>query len=280
MRSGAWGKVAPVSGIECVGEVVTDTTGRLREGEKVAAILGGMGRTRHGSYAEYTSAPATNVVSIQTNLSWTDFAAIPESYVTAWSCLFDRHALKSGQVLLVRGATSALGQAAVNLAVYNGSTVLAATRSDSKRPLLQSLGAHSTFIENYDLARTIRDIYPQGIDYVLDLVGNRTVHDSLRTVKNAGRVVMAGFLGGHEPVPFDVISSLPTGVDLTFFGSAFVLGNQDYPFSRIPLQTMVSNVEEGTYRAKPVRIFDFAQIPDAHRFMESNQANGKIVVRV
>jgi len=280
MRLGAWGKVAPVSGIECVGEVVNDTTGRLCEGDRVAAILGGMGRTRNGSYAEYTVVPATNVIPLESSLSWTDLAAIPESYVTAWSCLFDRHPLQKNQVLLVRGATSALGQAAINLAVQAGATVIAATRSDAKKSLVQSLGASSVLIENYELAPVVRKIYPDGIDHVLDLVGNRTVHDSLKTAKKGGRVVMAGFLGGHEPVPFDVISSLPTGVDLTFFGSAFVLGNKDYPFSNIPLQKMVHDAERGLYRTKPVRVFDFEQIPDAHRLMESNAANGKIVVQV
>jgi NADPH:quinone reductase-like Zn-dependent oxidoreductase len=280
MRQGAWGNVAPVSGIECVGEVVNDTTGRLREGARVAAILGGMGRTRNGSYAEYTVAPATNVIPLESSLSWTHLAAIPESYVTAWCCLFDRHRLQKNQVLLVRGATSALGQAAINLAVQAGATVIAATRSEAKKNLLQSLGAASVLIENYELAPQIRKIHPDGIDYVLDLVGNRTVHDSLKTAGKGGRVVMAGFLGGHEPVSFDVISSLPTGVDLTFFGSAFVLGNQDYPFSGIPLQKMVHDAEKGVYRTKPVRVFDFEQIPDAHRLMESSEANGKIVVQV
>jgi NADPH2:quinone reductase len=280
MRKGDWGNVAPVSGIECVGEVVQDTTGGLAEGTKVAAILGGMGRTRNGSYAEYTIVSATNVVPVETSLSWTDLAAIPESYVTAWSCLFDRHPLKSNQLLLIRGATSALGQAAINLAVEAGAKVLAATRSESKKVLLQSLGVHCTVIEDYELAPAIRELYPDGIDSVLDLVGNRTVHDSLKMVKKGGRVIMAGFLGGHEPVPFNVISSLPTGVDLTFFGSAFVFGNRDYPLSKIPLQAMIRSAENGRYHAKPVKVFPFEQIPDAHRLMESNEANGKIVVQV
>lgn len=280
MRKGDWGDVAKVSGIECVGEVVKDTTGRLAEGTKVAAILGGMGRTGNGSYAEYTVASATNVVRVESSLTWTDLAAIPESYATAWSCLFDRHPLKADQLVLLRGATSALGQAAINLATEVGARVIAATRSESKKALLQSLGAHVTIIESYELASAIRELYPDGIDSVLDLVGNRTVHDSLKMVKKGGRVIMAGFLGGHDPVPFNVISSLPTGVDLTFFGSAFVFGNKDYPLSKVPLQAMIRNVESGRYHAKPVKVFPFDQIPDAHRLMESSEANGKIVVRI
>ena len=271
-RKGDWGDVAKVSGIECVGEVVKDTTERLAEGAKVAAILGGMGRTRNGSYAEYTVAPATNVVPVESSLTWTDLAAIPESYATAWSCLFDRHPLKGGQVVLIRGATSALGQAAINLVTEVGARVIAGTRSESKKTLLQSLGAHATIIESHDLGSPIRKLYPDGIDSVLDLVGNRTVHDSLKMVKKGGRVIMAGFLGGHDPVPVNIISRLPTGVDLTFFGSSFVFGNKDYPLPR--------NVESGRYHAKPVKVFPFDQIPEAHRLMESSEANGKIVVRI
>jgi NADPH:quinone reductase len=280
MRKGAWGQVAPVSGIECVGEVVEDTTGRLAEGARVAAFLGGMGRTRNGSYAEYASVPATNVVPLRTSLPWAELAAIPESYVTAWCCLFDRHPVAKNDVLLIRGATSALGQAAINLAVGAGAKVLGTTRIVAKRPLLQSLGVSEVLTEGSELALAVRQNFPDGIDCVLDLVGNRTLHDSLKMVKKGGRVVMAGFLGGSEPVPFDIISSLPTGVDLTFFGSAFVLGNKDYPLSKIPLQRIVEDVEKGIYRARPVKVFAFEQIPDAHRLMESNEANGKIVVVV
>jgi NADPH:quinone reductase-like Zn-dependent oxidoreductase len=280
MRKGAWGQVARVSGIECVGEVVTDTTGHLAERAYVAAILGGMGRTRNGSYAEYTTVPATNVVPLRASLSWAELAAIPESYVTAWCCLFDRHALKRDNVVLIRGGTSALGQAAINLAVQAGATVLATTRSEAKKPRLKALGVSEVLIEIGNLVAEIRRLHPNGIDCVLDLIGNSTLHDSLKTCKKGGRVVMAGFLGGSDPVPVDVISSLPTGVDLTFFGSAFVLGNKDYPLSGIPLQRMVEDVERGIYPAKPVKVFNFEQIPDAHRLMESNQANGKIVVVV
>jgi NADPH:quinone reductase-like Zn-dependent oxidoreductase len=253
-------------------------TGQLADGTRVAAILGGMGRTRNGSYGEYTSVPAANVVGLRTGLSWAELAAIPESYVTAWCCLFDREPLRRTSVLLIRGATSALGQAAVNLAVHAGVTVLGTTRNEFKKPLLHSLGVTSSFIEGGDLARPVREAYPDGIDCVLDLVGNRTFHDSLKMARKGGRVVMAGFLGGHAPVSFDTISSLPTGVDLTFFGSAFVLENKDYPLSNIPLQGMVDKVERGIYQAKPSRVFNFEQIPEAHRLMESNNANGKIVI--
>ena len=86
MRSGAMGEVAKVTGIECAGTVVADPSGRLTEGTAVVAILGGMGRTRNGSYAELVTVPASNVVEVSTSLPWTDLVALPEVYATAWAC--------------------------------------------------------------------------------------------------------------------------------------------------------------------------------------------------
>src|SRR6266436_342140 len=114
MRKGVWGDVVRVSGIECVGEVDFDPSCVLSPGQKVAAIMGGMGRTRNGSYAEYTCVPSSFVFPLHTELDWATLAAIPESYATAWSCLFGNLRIRAGQVLFVRGGTSALGQAAIN----------------------------------------------------------------------------------------------------------------------------------------------------------------------
>ena len=84
MRSGAMGEVAQITGIECAGTVVADPSGRLAEGTAVVAILGGMGRTRNGSYAELVTVPASNVVPVTTSLPWTNLVALPEVYATAW----------------------------------------------------------------------------------------------------------------------------------------------------------------------------------------------------
>src|SRR5947207_1824118 len=86
-RSGMWGEVAAVSGIECVGVVAADRDGRFAPGQTVAALMGGMGRTIDGSYAELTRVRASNVVALDTTLRWEDLAALPESYATAWTCL-------------------------------------------------------------------------------------------------------------------------------------------------------------------------------------------------
>src|SRR5579863_9626495 len=97
MREGKWPEAIEISGIECVGLVKADPSGRLAPGQKVVAFMGGMGRTINGSHAELTSVPATNVLPVETGLAWDALAAIPESYATAWAALFGNLDLKSGQ---------------------------------------------------------------------------------------------------------------------------------------------------------------------------------------
>ena len=96
MRRGEWAEAAEVSGIECVGLVKSCPGGEFAVGTKVAALMGGLGRTINGSYAEYTRPPAANVAQIESDLPWEDLAAIPESYATAWTCLFRNLELAEG----------------------------------------------------------------------------------------------------------------------------------------------------------------------------------------
>src|SRR4030081_2817153 len=141
MRNGSWGEVAQVPGIECAGTVQADPSGQLAGGTAVVAMLGGMGRPRTGSYAELVTVPASNVVPVSTSLSWTDLTALPEVYATAWAGLHQNLRLQPGQTVLVRGATSSLGQAAVNVAADLGATVIATTRQPGRAAPLRDLRA-------------------------------------------------------------------------------------------------------------------------------------------
>lgn len=277
MRKGLFGEVTPVSGIECVGQVEYDPAGTLQEGQTVATITGGMGRTRNGSYAEYTCVPLQNVYPLETRLDWATLATIPESYATAWSCLFANLRIRRGQVLFVRGGTSALGQAAINIARHEGVTVLTSTRKESKVELLTSLGAAHVLLENGKLSNAVRASFPNGIDAVLDITGNSTLLDSLPMARKGGRVCVAGFLAGMEPVAFNWLADMPFGVDVNAFAS-LLFGTKDFPHSDVPMQQIVDRVADGSYKTEPVKVFSFEQIPDAHRLMEANTANGKIVV--
>jgi NADPH:quinone reductase len=278
MRAGKWPEATEISGIECVGLVKADSAGHLAPGQKVVAFMGGMGRSINGSYAELTSVPAGNVLPVKTVLSWDVLAAIPESYATAWAALFGNLDLKSGQTVVVRGATSALGQAAVTIAAHAGARVIATTRNPKRAEMLETLGANEVVLESPDLPQRVLDRHPRGVDAVLELVGNSTVVGSLTMVRRHGRLCLAGFLGGLDPVPaFMPLMQLPSGVHFSFFGS-FMFGAPSFPTSDIPMQAIVERVEDGTYKAKPARVFRFEEIREAHRLMEAGAANGKIVV--
>ena len=280
MRRGEWPEISMVSGIECVGLVKSAPGGEFPVGAKVAALMGGLGRTINGSYAEYTNAPATNVVPIKTDLSWEELAAIPESYATAWTCLFDNLQLTAGQTLVIRGATSALGQAALNIAAHANARVIATTRNRDRFANLTQLGAKHAELEGPDLSRRIRGLHEEGVDAVLDLVGNSVVLDSLAMVRRGGRVCEAGWLGGLAPIQsFNPMLQMPSGVHFSLFAS-FVFGTREFPLSRVPLQSIVDRVAAGDYKAKPAKVFGFEEIQDAHRLMESSRANGKIVIRL
>jgi len=276
MRRGEWAEAAEVSGIECVGIVKSCPGGEFPIGAKVAALMGGLGRTINGSYAEYTRAPVSNVALIQSDLSWAELAAIPETYATAWTCLFRNLEIQKGQSLLIRGATSSFGLAAVSMAVNASARVIATTRNKDRFAKLEALGVERCEIEGSEMSDRLPET--KKLDAVLDLVGNSTIVDSLNMLKRGGRACLAGWLGGLEPIrDFNPLLQMASGVYLTFFGS-FVFGTPGFPLSDVPLQDIARQVAEGKLQAKPSRIFKFEEIREAHRTMEANQANGKMVV--
>ncbi|CAG8972829.1 hypothetical protein HYALB_00001248 [Hymenoscyphus albidus] len=275
MRRGEWAETHRISGIEFVGIVTVCPNNEFPVGAKVAALMGGMGRTIAGSYAEYTRVPASNFALIESNLSWEDLAVIPESYATAWTCLFRNLELERGETLLVRGGTSAFGLAAINLAVEAGAKVIATTRNLNREKKLLDLGVKRVILESHTLSAEFQGC--ENIDKILNLVGNSVLLDSMHIPRRGGSVCLAGFLGGLDPIPeFNPLAQLPSGVQFSFFGS-FHFGTPGFALSDVPLQKIASDVEAGKYEAKPVRVFNFEKIDEAHILLEVG-AGGKIVV--
>ena len=276
MRRGEWAEAAEISGIECVGIVDSCPGGEFPVGAKVAALMGGLGRTINGSYAEYTRVRAANVALIEADLPWSDLAALPETYAVAWTCLFRNLSLTAGQTLVLRGATSSFGQAALKMAVAAGARVIATARSPKRFALLEKLGASRVELERHDLAAHLPE--SKQIDAVLDLVGNSTILDSLDMLRRGGTACLAGWLGGLDPIgDFNPLLRMASGVNWNFFGS-FVFGTPGFPLSDVPLQDIAQQVAEGKLDAKPARVFMFDQIHEAHRVMEAGEADGKLVV--
>jgi NADPH:quinone reductase len=276
MRRGEWAEAAPVSGIECVGLVKSCPGGEFPVGAKVAAFMGGLGRTINGSYAEYTRAPVSNVVRVETDLPWAELAVIPITYATAWTCLFRNLEIQKGQLVVIRGAASSFGQAALKMATNAGVRVIATTRDRESFAIAEKLGAERCEIDRRDLSEHIAEA--KKIDAVLDLVGNTVMLDSLRMLRRGGRSCLAGWLGGLDPIDgFNPLLQMPSGVYLTFFGS-FVFGQPEFPVSDVPLQQIAADAAAGRLDAKPVRVFRFDEIREAHRVMEAGEAGGKMVV--
>jgi NADPH:quinone reductase len=278
MRRGEWDEWNAITGLECVGTVELDTSGHLSKGEKVIALMGGMGRNRPGGYGEYVTCPASNVLKVETKLPWAELAAIPEVYATAWSCLFTVLNLQKGERLLIRGATSTIGQAALHLAVDLGAKVTATSRRKERFDLLRSWGAEDVVLEQTPLAPTFDG--KQKFDKTLNLRGNIALLDSLSLTRAGGRMLQAGWLGGLAPVKdFNPMIEMEVGVHFSLFHGK-VLGNEDFPLSRIPMQKIVSKIEEGKWDAKPMKVYKFEEeeVQKAHGELEGHNVGGKIVV--
>ena len=177
MRKGEWDEWNPISGIECAGIVEACPGGEFAVGSTVVGVMGGMGRSRPGGYGEFVSVPATNVVTVKTGLAWQQLAAIPEVYATAFSCLFTILDLQRGESLLIRGATSTVGQAALHLAVDAGAKITATTRRQARFDLLREMGAAEVITERGGLANELPK--DRVFDKVLNLVGNRVLLESI-----------------------------------------------------------------------------------------------------
>jgi len=266
-----------VPGIECAGVVdaAPAETG-WAPGQKVVAMMGGMGRTFDGGYAEYTSVPASQVIPIETDLSWEIAGALPEMVQTAYGSLTTALALSAGQSLLVRGGTSSVGMAAIALAKQLGATVFATTRSQDRVPELTRHGVDHPIVDTGRVAEAVRAIAPEGVDAALELVGTPTLQDTLRSVRVHGTVCFTGMLSNEWIVKdFYPIGYIPTGVRLTAYGG----DASDLP--REVIQRLLDDIEAGRLSIAIHKVYDgLGSIREAHRDMESNRAVGKLVVRV
>lgn len=253
-----------IPGIECAGEIADPSDSGFTAGQRVVALMGGMGRSFNGSYAEYALLPANHIFAVQTSLSWADTAAACETYFTACGSLFECLNLCSEDTLLIRGATCALGYAAIQIAKALGCRVIAATHKDSKLPLLSA--ADEAVV---DAGRLTGNIH--GATKALDLVGPKYLTDTLTAVGKGALVCSTGILGGVYTLNgFDPIKDIPNGVYLTGF------------FSNYPTKKAMADIFAfiDKHRLSPLvgERFDFEHIRDACMVLDSGSVNGKIVV--
>ncbi|MGA7367981.1 MAG: zinc-binding dehydrogenase [Nitrososphaeraceae archaeon] len=238
-----------------------------------------MGRKYDGSYAEYTLVPSTQVIPLKNiaNLDWPTLAAIPETFLTAWGSLNEAMDIKNGETLLIRGGTTSVGMAATSIAKELGLTVVATARNKIKEDALLANGADHVIIDDGEISSKVKQIFPGGVNYILELIGPVTLLDSLKAAAPGGIVCDTGIVGGEWSLKhFDPISDIPPTVKLTSYKSEAITADN----SKNALDCIITRVANGCYHLNLEKVFSFDEIANAHRYMEENKANGKLVVIV
>ena len=262
-----------VLGIEATGTVVSAPGGEFEPGRQVATMMGGMGRTFDGGYAEYTSVPAGQVIPFASDLGWATLGAVPEMLQTAYGSLTVGLDAQPGQTLLIRGGTSSVGMAAAVLAKERGLTVISTTRRPERAAALEAIGVDHVVVDRGEVARAVRRIRPDGVDVAIELVGTPTLPDTLRATKIHGVVCFTGMLSNEWTVPdFYPIAYLPHGVRLSAYGGEAA----DLPAE--VLQSFLDGVAAGRLTVPVDRTYTLDEIATAHADMEAGNATGKLVV--
>ena len=264
-----------IQGIECVGIVEEDPSNTFKKGQQVAAIMGGMGRFFDGGYAEYTIAPLEIIFPFKSNLSWDILGAIPEMFQTVSGSLYQALDIEMGEKLLIRGGTSSIGMLSCQLAKTKGLTVISTTRNLDKKQALMDNGADHVVIDNGSIHKLVRKIYPEGVNKVLELIGTRTLKDSLKCITPKGMVCMTGILGNE----WTMKDFTPMG-DIPSLGRLTVYMGESKNLSKVLLQEFIDEVEKGSIKLNIDKIFTLDGVSKAHQYMEDNMAKGKIVVKL
>ena len=280
-RMGGSGSAVPfpkVIGIECVGIVLECPGGELIEGQTVAAAMGGMGRRYNGSYAEKTVVPVSNVFPLETSLDWVTLASIPETFLTAWGCCFKELNLTEGARVVIRPGASALGIAVTQLVNYLGGSVIGITRSSSKRERLLEAGMSEVLVSDREVADSIRNIWPEGVNGVIDtVVSEQSLSDEFNMVGPDGRICLAGSLaesyGTNVSADFTKALADPR---VSFYASEDLNVEQDGR----TLQMIIERVEKGEYKLFNDSIFPFSELVRAHEQMDRNGFTGKVVIQI
>lgn len=263
-----------IQGIECVGVVEEDPSNTYPEGQQVAAIMGGMGRFFDGGYAEYTSVPLDIVFPFQSSMQWETLGAIPEMFQTVSGSLHQALEIAEGESLLIRGGTSSIGMLSCQLAKAKGLTVISTTRNPDKQKALLDNGADHVVIDDGDVKDQVKKLFPDGVNKVLELIGTRTLKDSLQCIASKGTVCMTGILGNE----WTMKEFTPMG-DIPSLGRLTVYMGESKNLSKELLQDFIDDVEKGNIHLNIDTVFKLNEVSKAHQYMENNKAKGKIIVR-
>jgi len=228
-----------------------------------------IGRRRNGGYAERVAVPGANCLPYPENLDWTDAAAVPLVFLTAWHMLVGRAAIKPGEDCLVIGGGSGVGSAAVQIARMLGARVIATAGGPAKVDRLRALGAHDVVDHaTEDVPARVRELTAKkGVEVVFEHVGGAVFEQAVGTLARNGRLVTCGATTGGK-VQFDL--NLLFGKHLALFGS--------WMGRRAELVEVLRFIRDG--RLKPVvdSVMPLAEARRAHERIEAREHFGKVVL--
>ncbi len=267
--------VTDIPGLEVAGTVVAlgPDVSSIAVGDKVCALVPG------GGYAEYVAAPAGSVLPVPAGLTMAEATALPETFFTVWTNVFDRVGLKAGERFLVHGGTSGIGTTAIQLAKAFGAEVFTTVGSDEKAEAVRKLGAdHAINYNKTDFVEAVLEATGgHGVEVILDMVGGDYVERNWKVAAVEGRICQIATLNGvAENVNFSrlmVKRLVHTGSTLRPREAAFKAAIAARLREKVwPL------IEAGTVRPVMDSTFPLAEAAAAHARMESSGHIGKIVL--
>ncbi|WP_374471763.1 zinc-binding alcohol dehydrogenase family protein [Phenylobacterium sp.] len=262
-----------VVGYQAAGEVVevgAEVTG-LRVGQKVVTV------GSHGSHAELRAVPAATAWAIPDGMDVRQAAAVPVPFGTADDCLFEFGRMKKGEVVLVQAGASGVGVAAIQLAARAGAAmVLATASSDERLEPLKPLGlTHGINYRTQDVVQEVARLTDKHMaDVIVDSVGGPTLQTSILSLAYRGRVSMVGN-AGREPQRVDVGTLMGGNRSLSgvFLGAEIMT-----PRVRDNIQRLIGDVHTGALKVLIDREFPLSEAAEAHRYIESRQAVGRVLL--
>ena len=265
-----------VPGLEVAGtvEALGANVRGWRVGDRVCALLSG------GGYATKCAAPAPQCLPVPASMDFAQAAALPETFFTVWTNVFERGRLQPGESLLVHGGTSGIGTTAIQLAVARGARVFATAGSDEKCRACEQLGATRGI--NYrteDFAAVVKEhTGGRGVDLVLDHIGASYFERNVKSLAVDGRLVQIGLMGGGTSATLDLNQVLRRWLTVT--GST--LRNRTVEQKGEIADALRCEVwpllESGAVKPVVYRTFPLIEAAEAHRLMESSEHIGKIVL--
>lgn len=273
------GVPADIPGLEFAGEIAAtgSDVSRWRSGDRVFGLVGG------GAHAEYVVVHERTVARIPDALPWTEAAAIPEAFLTAYDAMVTQGAMRAGDFVLVHAVASGVGLAAVQVARAWGARPFGTTRREDKLAVARSLGMEDGIALPDAPAPLVEAVRVwsggHGADVVLDLVGGGYVAPSVDAAAFKGRLILVGAVGGAD-ARFDGRQVLFKRLRL----QGTVMRSRSLP-ERIAVadtfaDEIIPRLERGELRPVIDTVYPLAQVADAHRRLESNDTTGKLILEL